>query len=215
MHMIKAIIFDLDGTLLDTLADIVISANTVLVEHGFEPHDYDNYKNFIGNGAHVLIQKATGSEDPDIVDEVLADYLTYYNEHSTDKTTPYEGVMEVLKACQEKSIPISIVSNKPHASTVKAVKHYFSDVEFFAIEGQSEGVPTKPDPTKVLRILNDLKVLPEEALFIGDSNVDMMTGQNAKVPTIGCCYGFRGRRELEEAKADMLVESPIEILNYL
>ncbi len=213
--MIKTIIFDLDGTLLDTLADIVTSVNTVLAKYGFETHEYDSYKNFIGNGARVLIEKACASKDKDMIDVVLADFLTYYNEHSTDRTAPYEGVMEMLEACQDKEIPISILSNKPHMSTVQAVNHYFSNITFFAVEGQSEGVPIKPDPTKVLRILKELGVAPEDALFVGDSNVDIMTGQNANMRTIGCCYGFRGRKELEEAESDHLVESPMEILSYL
>ncbi len=213
--MIKAIFYDLDGTLLDTLADIVASTNTILAKHGLTTHDYESYKQFIGNGARVLIERASQLGNTHMVDLLLTEYLAYYDEHSTELTAPYQGILEVLEACQEKGIAISVVSNKPHASTVKTVKHYFPHIRFFAIEGQSDGIPAKPDPVKVLRILDELGISPSEAIFVGDSNVDILTGQNANLRTIGCCYGFRGKEELKAAKADILIDKPSEILNYI
>lgn len=206
----KAVIFDLDGTLLDTLDDLTDATNAALRHFGCRERTKEEVRQFVGNGAERLIRLALpGKEDDPAVSEVLAWYKDYYAAHSQIKTRPYEGVLEALAAVKAE-FPVAVVSNKPDNATKLLCKQYFGDV--YAL-GEGSAMPRKPAPDMVHRAMADIGA--EKCIYVGDSEVDVLTAGNAGVPCLSVLWGFRDRKTLLEAGADHFCEEPRELLKNL
>jgi len=217
MHNIKLVIFDLDGTLLNTISDLAHSANFALQQNGFPEHPVENYKFFVGNGINKLFERALPENEKteENVLRIRKSFIPYYDEHNTDYTIPYEGIHELLITLQSKGFMLAVASNKYQAATEKLIKKIFPDISFIAIFGQREGVQIKPDPSIVYDILKIANVSTKETIYVGDSGVDMLTASNSGVFSIGVTWGFRPREELETAGADYIANTPTEILKLL
>jgi phosphoglycolate phosphatase len=213
--MVKLIIFDLDGTLLNTLDDLADCTNHVLQKHGFPTHEVDAYKYFVGNGVDMLVRRALPKETSETVySEILNEFMNYYETHKEDKTAPYPGITETLEKLQQKGILLSVATNKPHELLPDLMLHYFPTIKWTAVFGNRKEVPVKPNPQIVYDILKNTQ-LCTKILYVGDTAVDMETAQNAGIPKVGALWGFRTRKELVEANADYLVEKPDELLRLL
>ncbi len=216
--MIKGIIFDLDGTLLNTIEDITDSINIALNEMGFiGDYTTEEMKYFVGSGVDILVQKAIAkySTEEAKKNELKERYNFIYGKRKTIKTAPYEGTIELLKELRKKNITIALLSNKPHQDTLEVIDHYFGLENFDYPFGKREGIPTKPSPKGVFLLLDEMKLKPEEVLYIGDSDIDMKTAKNAHLTKIGVTWGFRTREELQVNDADYIIDSPNEILKIL
>ena len=214
--MFKAIIFDLDGTILDTIETIAYYGNLTLEKYGFAPIETKEYNFMAGNGAKHLIKSmlaASGSEDVKMFEKVFADYNEAYNRDTLYKTKVYDGIRELISAAKEKGIKLSVLSNKPHEATVDVLSKFFDEDVFDVKLGAREGVPLKPDPMAAIELAKDLGVEKEECIYVGDTDVDMKTGKSAGFYTVGVLWGFRGREELEKNGADVIVSQPSEIIN--
>ena len=210
--MYKAVIFDLDGTLLDTLEDLANACNYALVECGFPIHGLEKYRRFVGDGRYKLIERIIpeNSKTPEVIDKVLSLYDEYYEEHMMDMTRPYAGIIELLDGLKAKGLKLAVVSNKPHEFTTKVVKVFFEN-RLQLIFGQRVNFPTKPDPGTIFEVIENFKITPEECIYVGDSNVDIMTAKNAGVKSVGVAWGFRGKEELETEGADFIVSTVKEL----
>ncbi len=215
--MTQLVIFDLDGTLLDTLKDLAISTNHALAQNGFPQHDIEAYRFFVGNGITKLIERALpeGYRNEETIFRIRQDFLAYYSHHNTAYTKPYPGIPELTDQLRELGILMAVASNKYHAATVKLIGHYFPAGTFAAVYGQREGVPTKPDPTIVHDILSETGCSPEETLYMGDSRVDMRTAANSGLRSVAVTWGFRPRQELEENGAMFLIDRPEQLLDII
>ncbi len=214
----KAIIFDLDGTLLDTLETLSYYGNTTLEKFGIAPYEKDAYRYMIGNGAKILIRRMLAGRDcetEELFEKAYNAYITAYNSDTLFKTEIYPGIEALLAALREKGMQIAVLSNKPHEATVPILKSFFGEETFTVMRGAMEGVPIKPDPTAALEIAKILGAEPAECLYVGDTAVDMETGKRAGFYTIGVLWGFRDREELTAGGADRIVENPAEILECL
>lgn len=212
MSRINAIIFDLDGTLLDTLADLADSVNYALRLHGFPERTIDEIRSFVGNGVANLISRALpdGRNTP-CYDQCLADFREYYAAHMEQKTAAYEGILNLLKYLADHNYRTAIVSNKFDAAVKQLSQHYFDKYIQVAI-GESAQVAKKPAPDTALKALAELDVTPEHAVYVGDSDVDVTTAKNAGLPCIGVTWGFRDRAVLQKAGADYIIDKPEELL---
>lgn len=213
----ELVIFDLDGTLLDTIGDLAVACNAVLALRGLPQHTYDEYCRFVGNGIMRLVERALPEElrIPDTVAAVRADFVKYYTEHIDTRTKPYAGIPELVAGLARRGVRMAVASNKFQAGTEKLVRLFFPDVAFAAVLGQRVGVPLKPDPAVVEEILALTGVAKGRVLYVGDSGVDMQTAAAAGVRSVGVTWGFRERRELEQTGARHIVDVPGEILNLL
>jgi len=208
--MIQAVLFDLDGTLTNTIDDIATAMNRALRLHGLPGWETKEYCYLVGNGAKILAQRAVRDRQ-DLADAVQAEYQAYYEKHTQVKTQPYDGIPELLHALAERGLKLAVLSNKPDADTKNVISHFFPDVPFSVVRGQVEGVPVKPDPTGVEQILSQLGAEKAETLFVGDSAVDIHTAHNAGLRACGVTWGFRGRGELADAGADFLADTVLEL----
>lgn len=213
MH-IKAAVFDLDGTLTNTLGDIATAMNRSLRLHGLPEFQVDEYRYLVGDGAKVLAQRAVRDRQ-ELAESVRREYQAYYQEHTLDTTRPYPGIPELLQALTERGIQVCVLSNKPHADTCGVVRHFFPEIPFAQIRGQVEGVPVKPDPTGALLIARALGLKPEEFVYLGDTNVDMRTALNAGMHPVGVTWGFRPAEELAQAGAEHLIGYPLDLLRIV
>lgn len=215
--MKKLVIFDLDGTLLNTIEDLGNAANYALSHNGYPTHSLASYPFFVGNGVRNLIRKALPDDmrTDSIIESLLKDFKEYYNEHNTDCTKPYDGIEELLRNLQDNGVKIAVASNKYQQATEKIIAHYFGDIDFVAVYGQREGVNVKPDPSVVFSILSDAKVPKSEVLYVGDSGVDMETARRACVDSVGVTWGFRSEKELNEYHADMIVNKASDIFDIV
>lgn len=208
----KACIFDLDGTLTDTLESLAYSVAETLKEMGLTPVTSDECRRFVGNGARVLIEKslkaAGGEEAAGRLDEGMAIYGRIFDANCTYHVTPYEGIREMLKELKSQGIRLGVLSNKPHRQTVKVVREIFGEGVFDCVQGQQEQIARKPDPEGVYRLMEALNTTKEECLYIGDSEVDIRTGKNAGVRTVGVSWGFRDRETLAAAGAETIIDEP-------
>ena len=211
--MKKLIIFDLDGTLLYTIADLAHSTNYALNKLGYPTHDIEKYNFMVGNGINKLFERALpdGEKTEENVLRVRQEFVPYYDQHNADKSRPYPGVTELLETLQTAGMQLAVASNKYQAATEKLIAHYFPNIKFTAVFGQREGIPVKPDPIIVKEILQIAKVQEEETLYVGDSGVDMQTAINAGVTSCGVTWGFRPRTELESFHPDHIVDNAEEI----
>ena len=214
----KACIFDLDGTLTNTLESMTYSVNLTLKEMGLSQITKDQCRMFVGNGARVLIEeslKVSGDPKASRIEEGMKIYGRIFDQNCTYHVTPYEGIPEMLKALKDRGIHLAVLSNKPDRQTVKVVKEIFGDNIFDYAHGQKDGIRRKPAPDGVWYLMEQMQVSKEECLYIGDSEVDAATGKNAGLKTIGVLWGFRDRRTLETAGADHLIERPEELLQFV
>ena len=214
----KACIFDLDGTLTNTLESMTYSVNLTLEEMGLSKITKDQCRLFVGNGARVLIEKslkAAGDTDASRIEEGMEIYGRIFDRNCTYHVTLYEGIPEMLKALKDRGIHLAVLSNKPDRQTVKVVKEIFGDNIFDYAQGQKDGIRRKPEPDGVWYLMEQMQVSKEECLYIGDSEVDAATGKNAGLKTIGVLWGFRDRKTLETAGADHLIERPEELLQFV
>lgn len=214
----KACIFDLDGTLTNTLESMTYSVNLTLKEMGLSQITKDQCRMFVGNGARVLIEeslKVSGDPKASRIEEGMKIYGRIFDQNCTYHVTPYEGIPEMLKALKDRGIHLAVLSNKPDRQTIKVVKEIFGDNIFDYAQGQKDGIRRKPAPDGVWYLMEQMQVSKEECLYIGDSEVDAATGKNAGLKTIGVLWGFRDRKTLETAGADHLIERPEELLQFV
>lgn len=206
--MKKLVIFDLDGTLLNTIADLANSTNHALKKLGYPIHKIEEYNFMVGNGINKLFERALpeGEKTEENVLRVRQEFVPYYDEHNADESRPYPGIPALLETLQTEGVQLAVASNKYQAATEKLVAHYFPNIRFIAVLGQREGVKVKPDPTIVEDILRIANVEKKEVLYVGDSGVDMQTAINAGVTSCGVTWGFRPRTELESFHPDYIID---------
>lgn len=210
-------IFDLDGTLLDTIGDLAEACNQMLTLRGLATHTREEYHKMVGNGILKLVERALPEHlrTTEYVVAAREDFLAYYVDHIDHYTRPYEGIREVLHTLQERGWTLAVASNKFDSGTKQLIASIFPEVKFKAIYGNREGFPLKPDAALVELIMEECQAEREMTTMIGDSGVDMQTAKNGGVRSIGCTWGFRSRTELEENGADIIVNTPLEILKVL
>ncbi len=215
--MKKIIIFDLDGTLLDTIADLATATNQALSLFGYPIHETDAYRFFVGNGINKLFERALpeGARSEENIQKIRSEFIPFYNLHNADLSRPYPGIPALLNTLQEKGMKIAVASNKYQEATRKLVHQFFPDIDFIEVLGQREGVPSKPHPQVVFEIMEKAGVNASETVYVGDSCVDMQTGKNAGVTTIGVSWGFRPRTELESYQPDFIADRAADILQFL
>ena len=213
----ELVIFDLDGTLLNTIGDLAAACNVVLGKRNLKQHTYEEYCSFVGNGILRLVERALPEElrTPEFVAEVRNDFVAYYTAHIDEFTKPYDGMQELLRELRRRGVKVAVASNKFQAGTEKLVGLFFRDVDFVGVLGQRPNVALKPDPQIVEDLLSVSGVAREKVLYVGDSGIDMQTAHAAKVRACGCSWGFRRREELAEAGADYIVDHAEEILALL
>jgi phosphoglycolate phosphatase len=214
MKIFDAVIFDLDGTLLDTLGDIARSANAVLLQRGFPEHPDEAYKYFCGDGVRVLFARALPAESRDeaIVLSCIDEFRWVYGANWDKTTKPYEGIPLLLDSLARLGLKTAVLSNKPHEATCQCVSALLAKWNFDAVLGQREGIPKKPDPAGALEIARLLSCQPERCLYVGDTATDMETALRARMFPLGVLWGFRNREELENAGAKLIVEHPGDLL---
>lgn len=213
--MKKTVIFDLDGTLLDSIEDIASSMNKVLESLQLPTHKIEDYKHFVGGGVDILVENALSNQSKEIKDEVIKRFKIEYDGKLHSKTLPYDGIYELLDELKKLDINLAVLSNKPHEFTVSYVNHFFKNYNFKEIHGQKKDVPKKPDPKAALDIVKFLNSSCENTYFIGDTKIDMQTAKNANMTAIGVLWGFRDEKELRDFGADFIVSNPLEILKIL
>jgi len=209
------IVFDLDGTLADTIKDIADSVNRILARYGFELHNVDAYKQMVGDGFLSLIEKAIpidAAKNRDLVQEILAQAVQEYAEHALDATRPFDGSPEILKLLSDWGIQLAVLSNKPQDLSASIVGALFKDIPFIAVWGNLPDRPRKPNPTAVLQICELAHIPPQNSAFVGDSGIDIKTAKAAGMTAVGALYGYRSREELLDAGADILIASPQDLL---
>ncbi len=211
------VIFDLDGTLLNTIDDLGAAANYALTQCGFPTHAISSYPYFVGNGVTRLLERVLpdNHRDEETVTQLRRRFMEYYDEHNAVSTVPYNGIVELLETLSRRDVRLAVASNKYHSAVVSIINHYFPQINWVAVEGQKEGVPVKPDPSIVFDILSKCPTPKREVLYVGDSGVDMETARRACVESVGVSWGFRPVKELKEFYADHIVDAPIEILDFI
>ena len=216
--MKKCCIFDLDGTLLNTINTIEYYGNNALSRCGLPPIGVDKYKYFVGNGAKILVKRMLDfckCESSEIFEKVYDDYTKSYDNDVLYKTEVYDGIKETLAELKKNNIKIAVLSNKPDFAAKSVVDIFFGKGYFDVVFGQRENVPIKPDPQGVFEILDMFNLEKEDCLYIGDTGVDMSTGKSAGLFSVGVLWGFRGEEELCSAGADTIIEKPQELLKFI
>jgi phosphoglycolate phosphatase len=212
----RAVLFDLDGTLLDTLEDLAVSVNRGLADLGFPQHRVSDYKYFVGWGREEMAARALpeGKRDPALIDRLCEIINREYLRHWSDHTRPYEGIPEMLDALRSRRVSMAVLSNKPHDFTELMVTRLLSSWHFEIVAGASPDMPKKPDCAVALSICRQLKIDPREFLFLGDSEIDMQTAVNAGIYPVGALWGFRTAADLKAGGAQKLIEQPLELLEF-
>ena len=211
--MIKLVIFDMDGTILDTIEDLANATNHALKQFNFPVHDVESYRFFVGNGVNKLLERVLpeAHKNADAVAMLKHEFLKYYFFHADDCTKPYLGIPALLNKLHLQGLKLAVASNKMHDATVELAKRFFPEIPFISVLGQRDGIPTKPSPYIVDEIIKRAGVTKSETLYVGDSGVDAATALNAGVAFVGVLWGFRPQAELEAAGATQFVEKPEEI----
>jgi phosphoglycolate phosphatase len=211
----KAVLFDLDGTLLDTLQDIADSANAALRQLGFATHPAEAYKYFVGSGIKELVERALpqSERNADNIAECLKLTRSEYQNHWAVHTGPYNGIEKMLGELQKRGVPTAVLSNKPHEFTCRMVDEFFGGDCFVSVRGATENVPIKPDPTAALQIAEQMKIPPAQFVYVGDSGTDMQTAAAAGMYAVGALWGFRTKDELVRNGAQRVIERPDELMS--
>ena len=213
MMKYKAVLFDMDGTLLDTLADMAAAVNHILSVHGYPLRTVEEVRAFVGNGARKLMERALPPDvTGDAFEALLEEYRQWYEAHACVKTAPYPGIPAVLAALHRAGVRCAVVSNKPDGATRELAARFFPGLPAF---GQQDGIPAKPAPDMVYHALAELGVEASAAAYVGDSEVDVALARNAKLPLIAVSWGFRGREALEEAGAALVVDDAATLLENM
>ena len=215
--MTKLLIFDLDGTLLNSLQDLAASTNYALRQHGYPTHELPAFRYFVGNGINKLLERALPEKERthENMLKIREDFMAYYAVHKADFTTPYDGIYDLLKALKRHHLLLAVASNKYHEATRELIPEYFGEGLFDFVYGQREGIPVKPNPTIVFDIMKEAGVTKEEVLYVGDSGVDMQTAVNSGVTSVGVTWGFRDRKELLANGAQYIADEPCEITRWV
>lgn len=210
--MFQNVIFDLDGTLLNTIDDLADAGNWVCRNHSWPAHSVEEYKYYVGNGMAKLAARFVPEDwrTPERIQMVLEEFMPYYNVHKEDKTAPYSGIPALLERLKKARVHMAVLSNKAHSLVPSIIEGYFPGI-FQYIQGAVDGAPTKPDPTLLHTLMGEMGTRREETLFVGDSNVDIRTAKNGGLTSCGVLWGFRTRAELETEGADYIVETPEEL----
>ncbi len=212
----KAVIFDLDGTLVDSLDDIAYSANNALSMHGFNCHPTQAYRYFVGNGVRHMIKSAAPQDTGDeVIDAVLQDFRKIYNNNYINKTKPYDNIIQLLNKLQEMAVKMAVISNKLHKPTKEIVEKVIGEKYFQLVFGEREGIPRKPDPAALLEAAAIMGVKPSEAIYLGDSGSDMLCARNADMLAAGALWGFREKEELVEAGCQVLFLQPLDLIEFM
>lgn len=212
----SAVIFDLDGTLLDTLDDLADTTNAALHAFGLPTHPVDPYRYFVGDGINTLVRRAAPhNTDEQILVQVRERAKQEYSTNWARKTRHYDGIMEMLTGLLERNIPLLVLTNKPHEFAVEVMQHFFSQIPFVRIQGSPPGGTAKPDPTLALAMAEELGLSPGVIMFMGDTKVDMNTATNAGMIPVGALWGFRPKSELLENGAQVLLEKPTDLFKYI
>ena len=213
--MIDTVIFDLDGTLLNTLEDLTDATNTALIQHGYPQRTLPEIRQFVGSGVYLLIQRAVPKGTPELdVQMCLSAFKAAYKENWKDKTQPYEGVVPLLADLRQRGIKIAVISNKYDKAVLELCRDYFPG-SFGVVRGEREGIPKKPAPDGIYAILKELGSKKAETVYVGDSEVDMATAQNAGLTSVGVTWGFRDRALLQERGADYIIDEPKQLLDII
>ena len=212
----KAIVFDLDGTLLDTLVDLADAANRTLARSGWPTHEHGAYRRFIGDGSRTLITRAmpAAHRTPERIEDVLAQFKADYGRHWKTATRPYPGIPDLLGELTRRRIPQAVVTNKPHPFAERCIHAFFADTPFQIVRGQKEGLPLKPHPSPAFDAAAHMRIPPRDCVLLGDSDVDMATARAAGMLPVGAAWGVRPIDELLQAGAADIIRHPMEILNW-
>ena len=213
----RLIVFDLDGTLLNSLEDLADSANWVLEQHGFPTHPVDAYRYFVGDGVRKLIERILPQEERTEarIEQCRQEFVAYYKVHMEDKTSVYKGITELLTELKKRGLKIAVATNKVHIAVKPLMEKYFPEIRFDSMIGQREGVPVKPAPQIMYDILKETGCKPSETLHIGDTATDMQLAHNAGITPVGVLWGYRPLEELQEAGARYIIEHPLELLEIV
>lgn len=216
--MYKAVIFDLDGTLLNTISSMAMTVNQVLEHLGFDPRPEEEYKKYAGDGARVLVEralKAAGDLKLEHFEQAFLEYMEQFRVSCTYGVTPYDGICELLCELKRRNIALAVLSNKPHRQAKDVIRTYFGESTFQIVQGQTDKIPKKPDPEGAIQIAAELGILPEECLYVGDTDVDMQTANRAGMYAVGVLWGFRDEQELRENHAKTLISDPMQLIVLL
>lgn len=213
----SAVIFDLDGTLLDSLADIAEAANRVLASRELPTFDVSTYRQFVGKGVRALMERALPAthQDPETIAAASDQFRRVYSQTWNLTTQPYPGIRELLTTLGQRGVKLAVLSNKPHVNTTTCVNEFFDATTFVAVLGQRHDIPCKPDPASALEIAEMLDITPDQTLFVGDSNVDMQTAVNSGMKGVGVSWGFRSREELLASGASLVIDHPRQLLDLV
>lgn len=213
----KLIIFDLDGTLLNTIGDLAAACEDMLRKRGLPRHTLEEYTSFVGNGIRNLVKRSLPEElrTEEYVEQAKADFVEYYTHNIHTYTRPYEGITELLAELQVAGVKIAVASNKFHEGTLQLIEYFFPDIRFVAVFGNREGYPLKPDAQLLEEIMQIGGVTNPECVMVGDSAVDIQTAHNTGISSIAVSWGFRSREELEQAEAEHIVESVEQLRELL
>lgn len=213
----KLVVFDLDGTLINSLEDLADSANWMLLQHGYPTHPVDAYRYFVGDGMRKLIERILPLEERNDVriEQCKAEFVAYYTIHMEDKTVVYPGMIELLKELKDRGLKIAVATNKVHIAVAPLMAKYFPGIRFDSMIGQREGIPVKPHPQIMYDILKETDCQPSETLHVGDTATDMQLAHSAGVTPVGVLWGYRPLEELQEAGAKFIIEKPEELLGLV
>ena len=208
----NAVIFDLDGTLADTIDDLADSGNELLSRYNMAPHTVSEYKYFVGNGSRKLVERIMPDASPEKVDEALDEYKKIYDVHLLNKTKPYDGIIEMLFSLKERKVKMAVCTNKHMSAASKMIEKLFPSGMFDAFVGDRAGYPRKPDPANALYVMERIGAVPEKVAYLGDTAVDMETATRAGFLPVGVLWGFREKEELVKSGARVLLSHPMELL---
>ena len=214
----KLVIFDLDGTLLNTITDLAMATNQALEQLGFPTHSEEAYKIFVGNGIDILFERALPETERNAENilKMRALFLPYYQIHNSDFTAPYFGILNTLQTLKQNGIKLAVATNKYHEAAIEVMDNYFPEIEFDVVFGHREGYLPKPDPAIVFDILEFCKIdNKSDAIYVGDTSVDMQTAKNADMLAVGVLWGFRPADELKQNGADILIAKPLDLLTQV
>jgi phosphoglycolate phosphatase len=210
----KAVIFDLDGTLVNSLEDLADATNYALKFFGQQTHAVEDFRLMVGEGTRTLISRALNNENQQLIEQVLVKMREKYNEICLDKSRPYNGIKEVVGELVKRKFKLAVLTNKDQKMAQKIVSHFFDGL-FQIVKGTIEAEPVKPEPTATLQVLKELGVKPDETILVGDSKIDIQTAKAAGIKSVGVNWGFRGRTELIEAGADAVIEEAGQLLRLV